>query len=154
MTSENQYFVFVLEEQCYAIALSAVEKVIRSVQITPLPDAPEISGLINMNGQFIPVADIRKRFHLPEREMDIHDRIIISRTSRGTVAFVVDRVQGVAGFPMEQTDESRQMFQGPENYIDGVGKFNKNTVFVCDINKLLSVQNIKKPDDHEPKPVG
>jgi len=50
--------------------VSAVEKVVRAVEITPLPKAPEIVvGVINAQGRILPVLDIRKRFRLPAREM-------------------------------------------------------------------------------------
>ncbi len=62
----NLYIVFTLDEQRYALHLSAVERVICVVEITPLPKAPEIVlGIINVGGQIIPVIDMRKRFRLP-----------------------------------------------------------------------------------------
>lgn len=58
-----------LDGQRYALSLAQVERVIRAVEITPLPQAPEIiTGVINVRGRVIPVVDIRKRFRLPVRE--------------------------------------------------------------------------------------
>lgn len=56
---------FNLDDQKYALLLSAVIRIIRVVEITSLPKAPEIVlGVINMHGLIIPVFDIRKRFRL------------------------------------------------------------------------------------------
>jgi len=92
-TDQNYIVVFALEEPRYALLLSAVERVVRAVEITPLPKAPEIVlGIINAQGRIIPVIDVRQRFRMPTREMKLDDRLIIARTSRRQVALVVDSV--------------------------------------------------------------
>jgi len=51
--------LFSLDEPRYALYLSAVERVIHSVEITPLPKAPDkVLGVINIQGEVIPVIDI------------------------------------------------------------------------------------------------
>ena len=57
--------VFALDEPRYALPLSAVERVVRAVEITPLPNAPAIiQGAINVQGAIIPVVNIRESFSL------------------------------------------------------------------------------------------
>ncbi len=66
MEQLNQYVVFTLDEQRYVLHLSAVKRIIRVVEITPLPKAPDIVlDVVNVEGQIIPVVNIRKRFRLP-----------------------------------------------------------------------------------------
>ena len=78
--SHDFMVVFALDEPRYALLLSAVEKVVRAVEITPLPKAPEIVvGVINAQGRILPVLDIRKRFRLPAREMKPDDRRFSAR---------------------------------------------------------------------------
>ncbi len=70
----HQHLVFHLDEQRYAIKLSEVKKVTRAVQITNLAEAPEfLLGLINLQGDIIPIIDIRRALHLPDREMELSD---------------------------------------------------------------------------------
>jgi len=38
----NQLFAFTLDNQHYALRLAAVERVVRMVEVTPLPKRPEI----------------------------------------------------------------------------------------------------------------
>jgi purine-binding chemotaxis protein CheW len=65
MDTSSQYFVFSLEDQRYALALAAVLKVIRAVELTYLPEAPEnLVGLLNLRGEIVPVLNIRARFNL------------------------------------------------------------------------------------------
>src|SRR3989337_3824704 len=96
MNKLNQLVVLTLDEQRYALHLCGVERIIRVVEVTPLPKAPEIVlGVVNVQGQITPVINIRKRFCLPEREMNLSDQLIIAHTSRRTVAIVADAVSGV-----------------------------------------------------------
>jgi purine-binding chemotaxis protein CheW len=74
----NRFFplvVFTLDARRYAVPLSTVERIIRAVEITPLPQAPEIVlGVINVQGRIIPVVNTRKRFRLPECDIRLSDQ--------------------------------------------------------------------------------
>ncbi|MBI4530070.1 MAG: chemotaxis protein CheW, partial [Candidatus Latescibacteria bacterium] len=83
MKESHQLVVFTLDEQRYALHLSAVERVVCSVEVTPLPKAPEVVlGVINVQGQVLPVVNIRKRFQLPERGITLTDHFIVAQTAR------------------------------------------------------------------------
>ena len=153
MKPQNQYLVFTIDEQRYAIALSSVGKVIRAVELISLPEAPEfLLGLMNMQGKIIPVINIRKRFHLPPYKIRLNDRIIICQASGQTIAFMVDTVLGVVEFPQEQIDKARQIFPEMEHYIEGIGKLDDTTVLIYDLEKLFSPQDINKLDQATKNP--
>ena len=144
MNQQAQYLVFSLDEQHYALALSMVEKVIRAVEIIPLPKAPEtLKGLINMKGSFIPVIDIRKQFHLPNREIDLDDRIVVARSSSHAVAFVVDKVMGLTDACIDQMDGSRRIYPEAEQYVEGLGEFNQNPFLVLRVDNLFGHHELK-----------
>ncbi len=144
MGMSSQYFVFGLEDQRYALSLATVLKVIRAVELTSLPEAPEnLLGLINLGGEIIPVLDMRKRFHLPNREIDLNDRIIICKGSARTIAFVADMVEGVVEFASEEVDEAVHILPEMEDYIEGVGKLNDDTVLIYDLDRLFSIEEIE-----------
>ena len=94
---------FSLDDRKFALYVSAVQRIIRVVEVTALPKAPEIVvGIINMQGQVIPVFDIRMRFHLPAREVQLNDQMIIATTAKRTVALIVDSVDDVIEIPGER----------------------------------------------------
>jgi len=143
LPTTNDYFVFKIEDQRYAVALSAVEKVIRAVELIVLPDAPGILlGLINMMGRIIPVVNIRKQFRLPDREIEINDRIIISQVSSHTIAFIADTVEGVLMFSQNQLDKGDQIFPEMGQHIEGVGKIDNDTIIIYDVYKFFPDQNM------------
>jgi purine-binding chemotaxis protein CheW len=88
--------VFGLQGQRYALRLTAVERIVAVAAITVLPSAPSIvMGIINVQGRVVPVVDVGKRFGLPEREIELSDRLIVARTSSRPVALLVPVVFGV-----------------------------------------------------------
>jgi purine-binding chemotaxis protein CheW len=144
MTSD--YFVFTIETRRYALELSAVEKVIRAVEIIPLPDSPDsVIGLINFKGKMIPVFNIRKKLRVPERGIEPDDRIIISRISGYHVAFIADTVEGMFAFSpipggIFRWDNAEQIFPEMEEFIKGVAEIDGSPVIVYDSQRLLEVR--------------
>lgn len=140
MEPQNQYIVFSLEEKYYAISLSKVVEVIRAVELILLPDAPDILlGLINVKGKMIPVINIRKQFHLPDRRIELQDRIIIFQTSTRAIAFIVDKIEDVVEF--SQVDKAQQIFSDMVSFFKGIGKFKDDTALICNVDNLFCLQN-------------
>ena len=134
---------FNLDDQKYALFLSAVIRIIRVVEITGLPKAPEIVlGVINMHGLIIPVFDIRKRFRLPQREMQLGDQLIIASTSKRTVALLVDSVSDVIDIPEEKIIAGEKILPGLE-YVEGVVKTEDGMILIHDLEQFLSLQEEK-----------
>ena len=134
---------FNLDDQKYALFLSAVMRIIRVVEITSLPKAPEIVlGVINMHGLIIPVFDIRKRFQLPQREIQLDDQLIIAQTSTRTVALLVDSVNDVIEISEEKIIASENILPGLD-YIEGVVRTEDGMVLIHDLEQFLSLQEEK-----------
>ena len=144
--NQNPVLVFALDEPLYAVELSAVERVVSAVEITPLPKAPEIVlGVINAHGRILPVLNIRKRFRLPTREMKLGDRFIIARTARRVVALVVDSVIDIRDV------SNRQMMSAESSlpftkYLKGVAKTEDGLVLIYDLDQFLSLDEERTLD--------
>lgn len=146
MKQSNRYVVFSLDGQRYALHLSAVERVIRVVEMTSLPKTPDIVlGIVNVEGQIIPVVNIRKRFRLPERELDLSDVLIIAQIPRRTVALVADNVSGVIEGSEQDITEAKEIFPRME-YVKGVVKLKDGLVLIHDLDKFLSLEEDKELD--------
>ncbi|HYN74460.1 MAG TPA: chemotaxis protein CheW [Candidatus Methanoperedens sp.] len=131
--------VFALDDARCALSLSAVERPVRAVAITPLPNAPEIVlGVINAQGRIIPVVDVRKRFRFPARGMNVDDRFIIARTTRRTVALVVDAVLGVRELAAGELVSARRCLPFAF-YLQGVAKMEDGLVLIYDLDRFLSL---------------
>lgn len=139
MNDSNQLVVFTLDDQRYALHLSIVERIMRAVEVTCLPKSPDIVlGVINMQGQIIPVINIRRRFRLPDRELGLSDHMIVAHTKKLTVALIVDTVGGV----VELEDQSvvvREKILPHMEYVEGVAKLKEGMILIHDLSTFLSL---------------
>ena len=137
---------FSLDDRKFALCVSAVQRIIRVVEVTALPKAPEIViGVINLQGQVIPVFDIRRRFQLPAREMQLSDQLIIAATAKRMVGLIVDSVNDVIEMPGERIIAAEEIL--PElKYVEGVMKTEGGMVLIHDLERFLSLSEEKELD--------
>jgi len=134
------HVAFTLDEGHYALDLNAVERIIQTVEVTLLPEAPDIVlGVINIHGKIIPVVNIRRRFHLPEKDIEPTNRLIIAHTLKRTVALVVDVVLGVIETPEDRVVKADTVLPGMD-YVQGVVKMEDGMILIHDLNKFLSLE--------------
>lgn len=135
----NQFLGFSLEGHQYALDLSVVDKIVRVVEVTPLPKGPEIVlGVVNLHGVILPVVNIRKRFGLPERATHLSDQLIIAHTPSRPVALIVEAVSGVVERREQEIVAVEKILPGLE-YIEGIVKFKDGMILIHDLNKFLSL---------------
>jgi purine-binding chemotaxis protein CheW len=147
MHPATRLVVFKLEEQRYGLPLELVERVVRIVEITPLPKAPDIVlGVVNVQGEVIAVANVRKRFGLSEREPRLSDQLIIARTPHRPVALVVDAVSGVVEYAQGQAAAAQAIVPGTD-YIAGVVKLADGMVLIQDLGRFLSLDEERRLDE-------
>ena len=147
MSVFDQHVIFTLDEQLFALRLSAVERILRVAEVTPLPDGPEIVlGLVNVQGQIIAVLDVRKRFRLPEREINLSDRLIIARTAKRRVALLADTVSGVLE-NLEHKGTAMERILPRIEYVEGVAELEDGLVLVHDLDKFLSLEEEQALND-------
>jgi purine-binding chemotaxis protein CheW len=143
MNPPDNLVVFTLDSSHYALRLSAVERAVRMVEITPLPHAPEIViGVINHQGRVIPVLNTRTRFRLPDRRAGVGDQLLIARTAQRTVALVVDAVHGVIESPEQGAIAAATIVPGLD-YVTGVVKLADGMLFIHDLDEFLSLEEEK-----------
>lgn len=126
---------FRIEGRSFALDLTAVDRVVRAVDVSPLPAGPEvIEGMVNVGGEIVPVLSVRRRFGLPERDVRPDQALILARTSRRRVAMVADDVAGV------ETVESfvpREKIEAPAMAVRGVVQGEDGLVIIQDLEDFL-----------------
>jgi len=135
----NKIVIFTLGETRCALSLSRVEKVIRAVEISQLPKAPEIVlGIINYAGKLVPVIDVRRRFRFSPQEFSMDNRFILARTASRLVALIVDAVDEIAGLTSEEMVSTEQEIPFAE-HLKGVAKIKGNLIMIYDLDQFLSL---------------
>jgi purine-binding chemotaxis protein CheW len=142
----NQLVVFTLDEQLYALPLVRVKRVVRVVEVTPLPKAPDIVlGVINLQGNIIPVMSMRTRFGLPEPEASLSDQIIVADTSTRTVGLLVNSVTGIIRRTLEEVTETEKIVPGAQ-YVEGITKTEDGILFIHNVDRFLSAKEEQQLD--------
>jgi purine-binding chemotaxis protein CheW len=87
----SEAVVFTLDQRHYGLPLDCAERVVRAVEISPLPGGPaSVLGTITILGEKVPVLNMRRLFALPEREIDPDDQFIVMRVGARRVVLAVD----------------------------------------------------------------
>jgi purine-binding chemotaxis protein CheW len=132
-----------LDERSFCLYLSQVEKVISACEVTPLPGAPEIVlGVINLHGNVIPVVNVRKRFRLADKEIDLSDRLIMARTKTREVALLVDIVGEVIKSFAEKITPAAKIWPSTE-FVAGIVKLDGGLILIHDLDSFLSLEEEK-----------
>lgn len=132
--------VFTLDGQKYALRLPAVEKVIRAVYVTSLPNMSDVVlGVIDLQGRIIPVIDLRQRVGLPRRGLELSDQFIIAHTSYRTVALAVDEVVGVLEVSGQTVVPSREILRNFD-CVEGAVRLSSELILIYDLSQFLSIE--------------
>ena len=146
-TPPLELVIFMLDRQPYAVELATVHRVVYAAEVTPLPHAPPvILGVINVYGQLMAVVNLRRRFGLPEREIDLSDQFVIVDTPTRRVALVVDAVIGIRTVPRQNILAGNEI-SAELHHVQGIAKVADDMIFIQDLDRCLSLQEEKILDD-------
>lgn len=141
-----EYAVLGFDDLRVALPLPFIERVVRAVYLTHLPDAPEIVlGVVNVEGRVIPAVNMRRRFRLPEREMSLTDQLVIAHTSQRSVALLADAVSGIAEYAEPDIVGADTILPGLE-YVDGVVKLGDGLILIHNLDRFLSLEEAASLD--------
>lgn len=135
--------VFRLGDQRYALRLAVVERVVRAVEVTPLPGAPStVLGVINVQGRVIPVFSLRRRFGMAEPEIHPDHQFLIATAGCRAVALVIDEACGLADRGDSAVVGADAMLPGVEQF-EGVVELDDGLALIHDLEKFLSLDEAR-----------
>ncbi len=138
--SISQLLPFTLDGRKCALDVRVVDRIIPLVEVTPLPNSPEIVlGLVNVGGQIVPVVDLRQRLGLPQAEAELSARLIIARTAKRAVALPVDSVDGVIERSAGDVTEPGKVIPGTQ-LLKGFTKLDGSILLIHNLEAFLSLE--------------
>jgi purine-binding chemotaxis protein CheW len=136
-----QFVGFGIGKERFGVDILAVQEIIRSTEVTPVPNSPSfVEGVINLRGDIIPVIDLRKRLSLYNTDKDIEKNwILILSIGNRIVGFIVDAVTEVLKVPEDAIDPPPGIvIAGLENqYIHGVCEIDNKLLIILDFESVL-----------------
>jgi len=139
--AERQPLVtFALGDDLFAVDVQLVERVLRYVTPTPVPNLPEwATGVIEHQGRVVPVIDLRARFELAEAPVGAERRLVVFGGAHGWTAAAVDAVHTVTAVDPARISPPPAVFRGlAREYLVGVLRDGDRLVMVLDVEHLLS----------------
>jgi purine-binding chemotaxis protein CheW len=132
--------IFELGGDLFAADVLAVDRVLRYVAPSAVPDVPAwVEGVIEHRGGVIPVIDLRRRLGVAEQLAGAGTRIVVLNTSGGFVAGIVDSVREVAVVPIGAVTAPPPLFRGMSgDAIRGIAKVGERLVVVLDVERVLA----------------
>lgn len=146
MAKHLQLVVFRMAKELYGVGIDAVHEIVKVPDITEVPDAPAyLVGVINLRGKIIPVVDLRKRLRLQGAERTKASRVLITENGGRLLGLLVDAVSEVLKVQPEAVEPPPDMIAsiGVE-YIIGVAKVEPRLIILLDLQKVLSIEDMKK----------
>jgi purine-binding chemotaxis protein CheW len=142
-----QAVVFGLDGQRFALRLSAVQRVVRAVAVTPLPGAPPVVlGAIDVAGSIVPVIDVRRRLSPASHEVRASDQFLIATTARRSVALLIDEAHGVIEHEPSAVVDAARIAPGLERF-HGVVQLEDGLVLIHDLDAFLSLDEARALDE-------
>jgi len=157
MSTPSQLVIFRLDDLRYAIPLGAVERIVRAVEVTPLPKSSEIVlGIVDVAGRVLPVLNVRRRFGRPDKDISSADQFLIARTARREMILVVDESEGVIECLPADIAASAEILPGLKEF-HGVIRLDGGLALICDLEQFVSLEEadaldtaVRQLTDYEP----
>lgn len=163
----TNYLTFTVEETSYAVDVAAVLEVLNFTEPTAVPcSLPYIEGLIFSRESGITVLNFRKRFNLPEKEIDGKTKVIVIEMSspveenqkideepkeqKRLYGLVTDSVQDVIRIYDDAEEVKDAKCDIPDDFIVKVLKYQDKPLFIIDEKKLFeeaSSVKLEKPKE-------
>ncbi len=132
---------FKLNKEEYGIDILKVHEIIRMMQITQVPNAPNhVYGVINLRGKVIPVISLKKYLSFDaSNNDDDHARIMVVELDQKVVGFIVDAVSEVIKISEDVVEPPSSIASDTDtNILTGVAKLDDRMVMSLDFKQLLS----------------
>ncbi len=146
--AQNQYVLFRLGVTRFAVPILQTLRIVRLSEITRVPRAPAfLEGVINFQGQAVPVVDLRKRLALPAVEQSAAARILIVELEGQIVGMLVDAVDGILRLPPDALRPPPEMVAEVNGvYLTGVAEHDAHLIVVLDLRQVLTVEEAARVD--------
>jgi purine-binding chemotaxis protein CheW len=142
-----QIVVFRLDQRNFGLPVASVDRVVRAVEVAPLPGAPEVVlGAICVEGRHVPVLSLRRRLGLPDRAIRESDQFVLASLNGREVALVIDDVSGVVEREPAAISDPSALAPGLERF-QGVIDLEEGLALIHDPEAFLSLDEARALDE-------
>ena len=139
-----------LDGQLFAIDAGCVREILDLITVTEVPaSSPFASGLINVRGKVVPLADLRHKLGMTKRPPTIDTRIVVIEVDLDgdltTVGIIADKVHEVTDIPQAGIEATPRIgLAWPPEFIRCLGKRSDDFLIVLDIARIFSGEQTRQ----------
>lgn len=144
MAQKSQFCTFYLDALLFGVELKGVQEVIRALDLTKVPLAPNVvSGLINLRGQIVTAVNLRLRLEMEASPAGALPMNVVVRSNDGSVSLLVDEIGDVVEVDEDTFEPPPETLRGSvRDMILGVHKLNDRLLHVLDIEKACRMEEV------------
>ncbi len=142
MSGPQQYSTFYVAGLLFGIDVLKVQEVLRYLEMTPVPLAPDvIEGLINLRGQIVTAVDMRRRLGVPKRQDQEPPMNLVVRSEDGPVSLLVDEIGDVLEVRAGSYEPAPDNLPAEQReLIEGVHKLDGRLMLILNTERVLQTQ--------------
>jgi purine-binding chemotaxis protein CheW len=141
-TEKQQIVIFKIDNNHYGASIEQIREITRIGEISSIPNAPHyVLGVTNRRGQVTTVVDLRRILGMPDKEIDLHSRMLIIETKTTSKGIVVDAVEDATMLnksDIEETPEIIKSIDDTSSFVRGIGKKDKKLIVLLNLKALTS----------------
>ncbi|MFD2647471.1 chemotaxis protein CheW [Devosia albogilva] len=132
-----------LGDEQFAVEAESVREILDVVPITHVPNAPDfVSGLINVRGRVVPLADMRVMFDMDRPEPDEDTRIVVMEVDMEgeptIVGILADKVHDVTTIEAASIEEAPRVgMRWRPDFVRGIGKRDGGFIIIPDMGRIF-----------------
>ena len=137
---ELKVLVFSINGEYYAADIMGIERILGYEEPTVLPDSPSfVEGVINYEGNILPVISLAKRFSMLNNEIKSDSKIIVAKQGEEKLGIIVDVVSEVRDVKLKDIENPPEVVSGiSKRYIKGLIKIDKKIIIFLNLASILT----------------
>lgn len=121
--SVHEYLAFSIDDEIFAVPLSAVREILKVPPVCPVPRASrDVLGIISVRGRIISVLDLRRLLNSRPRDPDKHTRVLLVDSGDEVMGLFVDRVHQVFRLRDEEIELASAVAGDLAEHVHGIGR--------------------------------
>jgi len=144
LSTAQRYLTFFVDDEQYGIDISKIKEIIAPINITHIPKTPPfVKGVINLRGSIIPVVDVRLKFGMDEKEMDIDTAIIIYEVDKVSIGFIVDQVEDVLTLDNKHISDAPRFGSNIDtSFIENIAEVGESVIMLLNLEKIFEAEEL------------
>ena len=147
-TAQNQYLLFYLNRDIYAIKALSTSEIVEYSHITKVPKMHSfVRGVTNIRGNIVPVIDLLDRFGLGVSEIGQKSSIVVinyqSENSINQLGVIIDEVYEVDDIQTSNVQSAPEFgSQIERKFIASMGKYRGEYIAILDTQTILNAKEL------------